>query len=135
MPLVSITRLRLRSSRYILPFLYYTVRIHQQAKKANGNVGVSLLRERGNVYWTRTLWTTEDAMKAFVLAGPHAKVMRRLLEWCDEAAVVRWVHDTGHEPEWHEAHRRLQHEGRRSKVNHPSAAHQRYEIPEPKLRK
>jgi len=71
-------------------------------------------------------------MKAFMLAGPHRKVMRRLLEWCDEAALVHWQQETDREPEWSEAHRRLQVEGRRSKVNHPSSDHESFRIPTPK---
>lgn len=73
-------------------------------------------------------------MKAFMLAGPHRQAMRRLLEWCDEAAVVRWEQETEQEPDWREAHRRLQGDGRRSKVNHPSPAHEKFHIQAPKLR-
>jgi hypothetical protein len=72
-------------------------------------------------------------MKAFMLAGPHAKVMRRLSEWCDEAAVVRWQQESDQQPDWREAHRRMQSEGRRSKVNHPSPAQASFQIPVPNL--
>ena len=73
-------------------------------------------------------------MKAFMLAGPHRQVMRSLLEWCDEAALVHWEQETAREPSWREAHRRLQGEGRRSKVNHPSSAHETFQIRPPRLR-
>jgi len=66
-----------------------------------------------------------------MLNGPHRQVMSRLLEWCDEAAVVHWTQESDREPDWQEAHRRIQQEGRRSKVNHPSQAHEDYEIPKP----
>jgi hypothetical protein len=131
MPLVSITRLRIRSWRYFVPFIFFAVRSSRQAKRAAGNLAVSLLRESNNVYWTRTVWTTEGAMKAFMLSGPHRQAMHRLMEWCDEAAVVHWMQESGGEPDWEESHRRLQQEGRRSKVNHPSAAHEEYVIPRP----
>ena len=72
-------------------------------------------------------------MKLFMLAGPHRKAMYRLLEWCDEAALVHWVQESDREPDWQEAHRRLQHDGRRSKVNHPSRAHEEYAIPTPRV--
>ena len=134
MPLVSITRLRVRSWRHVLPFIVYALRVSRQAKNAEGNLAVSLLREAQNNYWTRTVWTTEAAMKAFMLAGPHRKVMRRLLEWCDEAALVHWQQDADQPPDWDGAHQRLQREGRRSKVNHPSPAHENFQIPTPKLR-
>jgi hypothetical protein len=69
-----------------------------------------------------------------MLAGVHRKVMPRLLEWCDEAAVAHWNQDALEPPAWDEAHQRLQHEGRTSKVNHPSPAHRRFEIPAPSVR-
>jgi len=130
-PLVSITRLRVRSWRYLLPFLFYAIRSSRQAKAAEGNLAVSLLRDAQNAYWTRTVWTSEEAMKSFMLNGPHRQVMSRLLEWCDEAAVVHWTQESDREPDWQEAHRRIQQKGRRSKVNHPSQAHEDYEIPKP----
>ena len=132
MPLVSITRLRVRSWRYLLPFIYFSIRSSRQAKVAEGNLAVSLLRDSNNTYWTRTVWTTEAAMKSFMLAGAHQQVMPRLLEWCDEAAVVHWGQDSDREPDWEEAHRRLQEEGRRSKVKHPSPEHEKYLIARPK---
>jgi hypothetical protein len=66
-------------------------------------------------------------MKEFMLSGPHRPAMRGLLEWCDEAAVVRWEQETDEEPDWHEAHRRLQLDGRRSK-DEPSLVRSR-ELP------
>ena len=68
-------------------------------------------------------------MKSFMLSGAHGRVTRRLMDWCDEAALVHWSQESEHEPEWQEAHRRLREEGRRSKVNYPSAAHEQYLIP------
>ena len=131
MPLVSITRLRVRSWRYLLPFLFYAMRSSRQAKVAEGNLAASLLRDAHNVYWTRTVWTTEEAMKSFMLTGSHRQVMSHLLEWCDEAAVVHWTQESNRQPDWQEAHRRIQQEGRRSKVNRPSRAQENYEIPKP----
>jgi Domain of unknown function (DUF3291) len=126
--------LRVRSWQYALPFIVAAFRSSRQAKKAQGNLAVSLLREANNTYWTRTVWTTESAMKTFMLAEPHRKIMRRLLEWCDEAAVAHWQQETDQEAAWHDAHRRLQAEGRPSKVKHPSPAHENFQIPAPKLR-
>ncbi|HKW16466.1 MAG TPA: DUF3291 domain-containing protein [Terriglobales bacterium] len=133
MPIVSITRLRVRSLRYLPSFLFYALRSSHQAKKSQGILAVSLLREANSTFWTRTVWTTVPAMKAFMLAGPHRTAMRKLLEWCDEAALVHWEQESAQEPDWPEAHRRLQVEGRRSKVNHPSPAHESFEIRPPKL--
>ncbi|HXZ81258.1 MAG TPA: DUF3291 domain-containing protein [Terriglobales bacterium] len=131
MPVVSITRLRVRSWRYLLPFVFYALRAYRQAKNSQGNLAVSLLREADRTFWTRTVWTTDSAMKDFMLAGAHRQVMRKLLEWCDEAALIHWDQESDREPDWDEAHQRLQAGGRRSKVNHPSPAHESFQIRPP----
>jgi hypothetical protein len=89
------------------------------------------LNDRKKTFWTATIWTTEAAMKKFMLAGAHRDAMPKLLNWCDEAALVHWTQEGSELPTWSEACRRLQSEDRRSKVNHPSAAHLAYEFPEP----
>lgn len=131
MPIVSITRLRLRSWLYLPAFFFQAVRTARQAAAADGNLAVLVLRERGNVFWTATSWTSPNAVKSYMLAAPHGPVMQKLLDWCDEAALVRWEQDGPTLPSWDEAHRRLQQEGRRSKVRHPSAAHTAFVIAAP----
>jgi hypothetical protein len=115
----------------MVPFFFFAVRSSRQAKVAEGSLAVSLLRDSHNAYWTRTVWETEAAMKSFMLSGAHRKAMPRLSDWCDEAAVVHWVQESDREPDWQEAHRRLEQEGRRSKVKRPSPAHEKYLIPSP----
>ena len=46
--------------------------------------------------------------------------------------MVHWVQDAEEPPAWAEAHRRLQQEGRRSRVSHPTEAQRRFEIREPR---
>ena len=70
-------------------------------------------------------------MRAFMQSGVHRWIMARLPEWCDEAALVHWVQEASEPPTWVEAHRRLQNEGRRSRVSHPSEAQRRFEIRAP----
>ena len=135
MVLVSVTRLRVRSWRFMPPFFIGALRSARQASRADGNVAASLLREASNTFWTRTIWESEQAMRAFMLAGVHRPLMRRLLEWCDEASVVHWEQEEAELPSWEDAHARMQRDGRRSKVNHPSHAHTAYEIPLPVVRR
>jgi len=131
MPFVSITRLRVRSWRYLPGFLLQSVRAARQAKGAPGNLSVSLLRDAELAFWTRTVWSDETAMRGFMLSGTHRRVMPRLLQWCDEAALVHWIQESSQPPSWAEAHRRLQQDGRPSKVNHPSLAQQQFAFPAP----
>jgi hypothetical protein len=131
MPVISITRLRVRSWYYLPAFVFKALRIAGQAKRADGNLATKLLRDRRNVFWTATSWSSETSMKAFMLAKPHGPTMRKLLQWCNEAALVHWTQTGTELPTWAEAHRRILREGRQSKVNHPTAAHIAHAIPEP----
>ena len=132
MSLVSITRLRLRSWRYFPGQIWYALLSSRQAKAAPGNLSVKLMREANNIFWTCTLWTDEAAMRAFMMSGAHRKAMPRLVEWCDEASVAHYQQETATPPSWPEAHRRMQTEGRPSKVQHPSEAHKRFDIAAPR---
>jgi hypothetical protein len=66
-----------------------------------------LLRERRNAFWTATSWTSEGAMKKFMISGSHGKAMRKLAEWCDDAAVAHWNQESSELPTWLEAYARL----------------------------
>ena len=134
MPFISVTRLRLRKWTYVPAFFWSAVPINVKAKRSAGNLAVRVLNDRHNTFWTCTCWESEEAMRAFMLAKPHGPAMRMLLDWCDEAAVVHWTQDSHELPSWSEAHRRMQTEGRASKVNYPSEAHKVFRIDAPKAR-
>lgn len=133
MPCVSITRLRVRSKKYLPAFVVAALRAAMQARRAKGSVGVSLLAEAHHTFWTCTLWIDEAAMRQFTSAGAHRMIMPRLLDWCDEASVVRWTQDSPERPSWEEAYRRMQRDGRPSKVNHPSESHRRFMVAAPRV--
>ena len=134
MPLVSITRLRVRSLRYLPAFIAYSLGVAHQAKSAPGNLAVSLLGELNFAFWTRTLWADERAMRGFMVSGAHRSVMPRLPNWCDEAAVAHWDQESLDPPSWQEVHRRMLQDGRPSPVDHPSEAQRRFEMPPPPTR-
>ena len=131
MPMISITRLRVRSWIYLPAFFLQALRINKQAAAAEGNLAVRLLRDHANTFWTATSWSSQASMKAFVIAKPHGPVMRKLMNWCDEASLVHWEQAEAGLPTWPEAHRRLEQEGRLSKVNFPSPAHAAHKYPAP----
>jgi hypothetical protein len=134
MPFVSVTRLRVRSLMFLPAFLFDAVRSALQAKAAEGILAVKLLRDARNTWWTSTAWDSEASMRNFMRAKPHGPAMRKLLHWCDEAAVVHWTQPDATLPSWPEAHRRMHLEGRNSKVNHPSPAHSASTIAAPEVR-
>ena len=129
--LVSVTRLRLRSARYLLPFIVYSLRSMSQAKRSPGNIAADARRDKHGGYWTRSVWRDAESMRAFMTSGPHKQAMPRLLDWCDEAALVHWEQESDGLPGWQEAHTRLVAEGRRSKVRYPSPAHESLDYPPP----
>jgi Domain of unknown function (DUF3291) len=135
MKLISVTRLRLRSMRYLPNFIWLTILSFLQTKRASGNLKVQLWQDTRLTFWTMTAWENEVAMRSFMTTGAHRRAMPKLLEWCDEASVVHWYQETTDLPDLKEAHRRMVAEGRISKVNNPSSAHISKQIAEPKIQK
>lgn len=120
MVLVSVTRLRVRSYHYLLPFIWYAVRSTLQAKGSAGNIGVRLRKTKRLAFWTLTLWESDSAMRAFRVAAPHRDAMRKLPYWCDEASYAHWNQDDSVMPAWKEAVEKLSVSGELSKVLYPS---------------
>ena len=132
--LASVTRLHLRSLRFMLPFIVYSLRSMAQARRSPGNLAADAMRDHLGGFWTRSVWRDVESMRAFMTSGAHKQAMPKLLDWCDEAALVHWDQDTTTLPEWDQAHRRLVTHGRRSKVRYPSPAHETLDIPVPRRR-
>ena len=123
MPLVSVTRLRLRSARYLIPFMIHVLMSSRQARRSRGNLGVKLLRDANRAFWTLTAWQADEDMRSFMMAGSHRRAMPKLLNWCDEASVAHWKQDGFELPDWNQAHRQMVEQGRPSKVRFPSGDH------------
>jgi hypothetical protein len=118
--IVAVTRLRLRSLRYLLPFAYHARRSRRQAEIAPGCLGVEVRKTRGLAFWTLTLWDSEQSLKRYLIHEPHRKAMPKLAHWCDEAAVGHWTQDASETPAWDAAAAGLLQHGRLSRVLHPS---------------
>lgn len=132
MAFISVTRLRLRSARFLIPFTIYSLMSSSQARRSRGNLGVRLLRDANRAFWTLTAWQKDEDMRSFMVAGTHRRAMPKLLDWCDEAAVAHWIQDTSELPGWEQAHRKLVEQGRPSKVRFPSNDQIARRIPEPR---
>jgi hypothetical protein len=122
MPVISVTRLKLRSPWFLPGFVWRTLRSRRQVRRAEGCLGHDVRAERGLIFWTRSTWRDPQALEAFMTAGAHGRAMPRLQHWCDEASVVRWESPSADLPAWEEAHARLKAEGRLSRVRRPSPA-------------
>lgn len=121
--LASVTRLRLRSFRYLLPFIIHSRRIARQAEAAAGNRGVRLRKTRGLAFWTLTAWDDRESMQSFRRSGAHRTAMPKVQHWCDQSVVASWQLDSDQFPDWTEGRRQLMDNGRLSRVLHPSPEH------------
>ena len=133
MPLISVTRLRIRSPWFLPAFFWYALRSRLQARRAPGCLAAETLNDANRAFWTRTAWAGEAAMRAYMTSDAHRRAMPKLKDWCDEASITHWQQDNAALPDWREAHRQMAELGRPSKVRHPAPAHLAFHIREPKL--
>nr|HEV7953987.1 antibiotic biosynthesis monooxygenase [Candidatus Acidoferrales bacterium] len=88
MILISLTRLRVRSSLYMPLFLWHSSKSSRQAERADGFLGGRVLPNPRKVFWTLTAWESEAAMNFHRTNAVHRAAMPKLLHWCDDATVV-----------------------------------------------
>ncbi len=123
MTFVSLTRLRIRSVRFVPLFVLHTLRSLRQVKRAPGFQTGALLADRSWTFWTMTAWDSQESMRQYMTSGSHKRAMPHLLDWCDEASVAHWTQPETILPSWTEADRRMREGGRISKVRNPSPRH------------
>lgn len=123
MPFISITRLRVRSVRFLPSFALHFFRTRREVRNASGFQKGSLLADRAWTFWTMTAWDSQASMKRYMTTGSHRVAMPHLLEWCDEASVVHWEQSEEALPSWGDADKRMRESGRTSKVRHPGPQH------------
>ena len=123
MPFVSLTRLRIRSVRFLPYFVIQTMRSLRQVKQAPGFRTGALLADRSWTFWTMTSWDTQEKMRQYMISGAHKTAMTFLLDWCDEASVAHWDQVEETLPSWTIADQRMRERGRPSKVRNPSPRH------------
>jgi hypothetical protein len=131
--IASVTRLRVRSVRFLPLFLWHTLRSQRQVVRASGFLGGRLLVDSWSTYWTLTTWIDEQAMRNFRGVGAHSKVMPRLAHWCDEASYTHWTPSEDSVPEWNDAYAQLLASPRLSRVSHPSQDHSAQNFAKPRL--
>lgn len=123
MSYVSITRLRLRSPRFVPGFAWRTWASMRQARRADGFLGGYVSNGGRLAFWTVTAWRDEAAMRAYRNAAAHGAAMRRLKDWCDEASIAHLERPGARVPDPGAALALMRERGRPSKVHRPSPAH------------
>jgi hypothetical protein len=133
MPVIVVTRLRLKDPALFDEFFASAVAVAEQAQNSAGNLGADVLAEANNTYWTRTIWQVRDLMDAFVARDPHLHTMSRIDDWCDEATFVEWEQPGAELPDWQDGHQRLVASGQGPALTQPTQAHHTRDFPAPVL--
>ena len=95
MPVIVVTRLRLRDPALLDEFFTDAVAAIEQAMKSEGNLGADALADANNAWWSVTAWQERRLMQAYVDSEPHLGISARLDHFCDEATFVDWEQASG----------------------------------------
>jgi len=122
MPFVSVTRLRVKSFIYLIPFMRANEASVKELKKSQGLIMGKELVDKNFTFWTLTVWKDEESMKGFRNSNSHREAMKNLPKWCDEASYFHWLQNESNLPNWNVVAEKLFTEGKLSKVRNPSKA-------------
>ena len=131
MPLIVVTRLRLRNADQLNDFFTAAVAVAEQSKSADGNLGGDVLADANNAWWTVTAWQDRAHMYAFVGANPHLDTMGHLDTWCDQAHFVDWEQDSAELPDWQTSYQRLIKDGQLGELTNADPGHATRDFPPP----
>jgi hypothetical protein len=131
MPVIVVTRLRLRDPSLLDEFFTHAVAVIEQATHAEGNLGVDALAEAHNAWWSVTAWQDRNRMQAFIDSEPHNSTAALLDHLCDEATFVDWEQASAQLPDWQTSWRRLVADGYSAPLTHQSDANQTRHFPAP----
>lgn len=133
MAYLSMTRLKLKSPRYLIPFWFHTQRVVKQIKESEGFLQVKLLVTHNLSMWTMTLWASEEALDNFYLIGAHLLVMKKLSEFSSEAMAGHQEIESNELPSWEYVRNELCRIGYLGKLKEPSTDHKNRIISIPKI--
>ena len=131
MPIIVVTRLRLKDPALLDEFFTAAVAAIEQAQTSNGNLGADALADANNVWWSVSAWQERRPMQAFVDSEPHLGISKRLDHFCDEATFVDWEQASPDLPDWQTSWRHLTADGTVAELTHPSNANQARAFPPP----
>jgi quinol monooxygenase YgiN len=131
MPIIVVTRLRLRDPSLLDEFFTHAAAVLEQAMKSEGNLGADALAEAHDAWWSVTAWDDRAHMEAYVSTDPHLSTEALLDHLCDEATFVDWEQDTPQLPNWQTSWRRLVADGRSASLTHASEANETRAFPAP----
>ncbi len=131
MPVIVVTRLRLRDHSQLDDFFAAAVALVEQAKGSSGIHGTDALAEANDTWWSCTSWDSYDSMRSFVNTDPHKHTMARLDDWCSEASFVDWEQASAELPGWQESYRRIVADGTSAELTYATDANASRNFPPP----
>ena len=131
MPVIVVTRLRLKDPAVLDEFFTDAVAAIEQAQKAEGNLGADALADANNAWWSVSAWQDRRLMHAYVRSEPHQTIRSKIDRYCDEATFADWEQDSPELPDWPTSWRHLVADGLAAELTQPSAAHQTRDFPAP----
>ena len=131
MPIIVVTRLRLRDPSLLDEFFTHAAAVLEQAMKSEGNLGTDALAEAHDAWWSVTAWNDRPHMQAYVNTDPHLSTEALLDHLCDEATFVDWEQDTPQLPDWQTSWRHLVADGYSADLTNQSEANQTRAFPAP----
>lgn len=134
MPVLAMTRLKLKSARLLPKFILENETAVKQLKTAKGFICGKTLAEPSLGMWTTTLWDSEENMRAYYISDAHSKLMPKLSHYACEAVTTHISFDEKKLPSWGFVHEQLSSKGRFSTVlKEPSQDHLNCFIKFPKI--
>ena len=131
MPVIVVTRLRLKDAALLDEFFTDAVAAIEQAQKSPGNLGADALADASNAWWSVSAWSEHERMQAYVDSEPHLTIRTRLDHYCDEATFVDWEQASGDLPDWQTSWQHLVADGKAAQLTHASPANQTRDFPRP----
>ena len=122
MPFISVTRLRVKSLFFLIPFMRANEASVNEIKVSKGLLKGKELIDKKLTFWTVTIWENEESMKKFRGSIAHRNAMQQLPKWCNEASYHHWIQEDDEFPSWDIVSKKLYSEGKLSKVRNPSKA-------------
>jgi hypothetical protein len=131
MPLISVTRIRIRSIWLMPKFIWFSIKSLKQARKSNGIIEARVFNDARLTYWTCSIWESKEQMLGYMKSGAHKKAMPHLQHWCNEARTGHTIIEGSAFPSALEIKNILLEHGRPSKVNQPTEDHLKGIFPDP----
>jgi hypothetical protein len=124
MPVIVVTRLRLRDPEPLDEFFTDAIATMEQATTSEGSLGADALADANNAWWSVSAWQDCHLMQAFVDSQPHLGISARLDHFCDEATFMDWEQASPKLPGWQTSWRHRTTDGKAAELTCPSPANQ-----------